>query len=82
MEIIINLKCNVCGNDQFLIIDDNVEDMICAPDETNVKCSDCGTITTKGQLIEENNYIIDAKIEDFKEEIVKQIQKDFKNMFK
>lgn len=78
----ISMKCSVCGNDQFSTVDESIEDMMNAPDETEVKCSDCGRITTKEQLIEENSHIIDANIEDFKGDIMKQLKKDFKKMFK
>lgn len=78
----INMKCSVCGNDQFSTVDESIEDMLNAPDETEVKCSDCGRVTTKEQLIEENGHIIEANIEDFKDEIIKQLQKDFKKMLK
>lgn len=78
----IGMKCSTCGNDQFSTVDESIEDMLNAPDETEVKCSDCGRVTTKEQLLEENSHIIDANIEDFKDEIVRQLQKDFKKMFK
>lgn len=82
MEKSISMKCSVCGNDLFSTVEENIEDMLNAPDETEVKCSDCGRITTKEQLIEENSHIIDANMEDFKDEIVKQLQKDLNKMFK
>lgn len=82
MEKGVSMKCSVCGNDQFSTIDETIEDLQVAPDETEVKCSDCGRVTTKEQLIEENSHIIDANIEDFKEEIISQLEKDFKKMFK
>ena len=82
MEKRINMKCSVCGNDQFSTVDESIDDMLNAPDETEVKCSDCGRITTKEQLIEENSHVIEANLEDFKDEIVKQLQKDFDKMFK
>lgn len=82
MKKIISLKCYICGNDQFSAIDDGIDDIQNAPDETEVKCSDCGRVTTKEQLLEENSEVINANMEDFKEEIIKQLQKDFKKMFK
>jgi len=82
MEMNISLKCSVCGNDQFSVVDESIEDLLNAPDETKVKCSDCGRVTTKKQLIEENSQIIDANVEDFKDEIMKQLGKDIKKMFK
>ena len=82
MEMSIGMKCSICGNDQFSTVDESIEDMLNAPDETEVKCSDCGRVTTKEQLIEDNSHIIDANIEDFKDEILKQLQKDLKKIFK
>ena len=82
MEMRISLICSVCGNDQFSTIDETVEDLLTAPDETEIKCFDCGRVVTKEQLIEENSHIIDANIEDFKKEIVKKLQKDVKKLFK
>lgn len=78
----VSMKCMVCGNDLFSMVHDSNEDIENAPDETEVKCSDCGRVTTKEQLIEENSEIIDANMDDFKEEIMKQLQKDIKKIFK
>ncbi|PEQ96891.1 hypothetical protein CN481_00250 [Bacillus sp. AFS006103] len=82
MEMKIVLKCSVCGNDQFSTIDEGIEDLLNAPNETEVKCSDCGLIITKEQLIEENSHIINANVEDFKDDIKKQIEKEIKKLFK
>lgn len=82
MEKSISMKCSICGNDQFSIVDERIEDVQNAPDEAEVKCSDCGRVITKEQLIEENRHIIDANTEDFESEIVKQLEKDLKKMFK
>jgi uncharacterized Zn finger protein len=82
METRISMKCSVCGNDQFSTVDESIEDMVNAPEETEVKCSDCGRVTTKEQLIEENRHIIDANIEDFKGEILKEVERELKKMFK
>jgi hypothetical protein len=37
---------------------------------------------TKEELIEENSHIIDANLEDFKEDIFKEVEKDLKKAFK
>lgn len=55
MEMSISMKCSVCGNDQFSTVDESVDDLLSAPDDTQIECSDCGRIVTKGQLIEENS---------------------------
>ncbi|QBP43181.1 ECs_2282 family putative zinc-binding protein [Paenisporosarcina antarctica] len=81
MEMSISMQCSVCGNEQFSTVDESI-DMVDALDETEVMCSDCGRVTTKAQLMEENSHIINANIGDFKDEIMKQAQKDIKKMFK
>lgn len=82
MEKSVILKCSVCGNDQFSSAHENIENIQDASDEIEVKCSDCGRVITKEQLIEENSHIIDANLEDFKNDIVKQVEKEIKKLFK
>lgn len=82
MEKLITLRCSICGNDQFSSVDGSIEDIKDAEDEVKVKCSDCGRVISKGELIEENSEIIDANMEDFKDEIMQELMKDIKKMFK
>ena len=82
MQMEICLKCSVCGNDQFSAIDESIQDISEADGDVEVKCSDCGKVVTKDELLEENSYIIAANIEDFKNDIMKAIEKDFKKIFK
>lgn len=82
IEKSISMKCSICGNDQFSTVDETIEDMQEASDEAEIKCSDCGRIVPKGQLIEENSEIINANIEDMKEELMEELQKEFKKMFR
>lgn len=82
MKMSISLRCNVCANDQFTIQGENVHDLSDTPNDTKVKCSDCGRIVNKEQLIEENSHIVAANIEDLKKEAIKKIEKDVKKMFK
>ena len=58
---------------------DNLSD---APNDVTLKCSDCGSIFTKGELIESNEDIINANIEDIKQEAIKELEKKLKKMFK
>lgn len=81
LEISISLKCYVCGNDQFSIVDEKINDVSETLDDTEVKCSDCGRIVSKEQLIKENSHIIDVNIEDFKKEATKEIEKEVKKAF-
>lgn len=82
MEMSISLKCSVCGNDQFSTVDETIEDLLDAPDETIIKCSDCGRVVTKEGLIEENSPIIGANLEDLKKDIFKEEEKEIKKAFK
>lgn len=81
MEMSISLKCDVCGNDQFSVVDETVEELLDAPDDTLVKCSDCGREVTKEEFIKENSHIIEANVEDFKADIMKEFEKDLKKAF-
>lgn len=78
----ITMYCPTCGNDQFSCIDENIDDLSDAPDDVTLKCSDCSSIFTKGELIESNQDIINANIEDIKQEAIKELEKKLKKMFK
>jgi uncharacterized Zn finger protein len=78
----VKMICSVCGNDQFALVDENIEDLFDAPDETEIKCSDCGHVVTKEILIEENAEGITAHMDEFKKEIVKKFEKEFNKFFK
>lgn len=77
----IAMLCPICGNDQFSTID-NVEDLQEAPDETRIQCSDCKKILTKAELLESNQHIIDANIKEVEKDLMKNIEKKLKKMFK
>lgn len=78
----VNLKCGLCANDQFSIIDETIEDLSDSPNETLIKCSDCGRVMTNEELLEENSNIIEANIEDYSNEIIKEAEKKLKKAFK
>lgn len=78
----VKIICSICGNDQFSAVDESIEDLFNAPDVTELKCSDCGRVVTKAVLIEENAEVIEAHIEEFQEEIIKELKKDIGKMFK
>lgn len=82
IEKSIKLICHTCGNDQFLAIDDQIEDLMSASDETQIKCSDCGVVVTKEQLIENNQLIIDANMQDIQNDFVKELEKKLSKLFK
>lgn len=78
----VKLYCDVCGNDQFLTIDDIDCELKETPDETKMQCSDCGKIFTKAELIELNQEVIEANIEDIKKETVKEFEKELSKVLK
>lgn len=78
----VTLFCDVCGNDQFSTLDEITCELKEAPDETKVKCSDCGKIFTKAELLEVNQEVINANIEDIKNEAVKEFEKELAKALK
>ena len=78
----VTLFCSVCGNDQFSTLDEGIDDLMEAPDDTKIKCSDCGSVFTKAELIEENQDVINANIEDIKNEAMKEIEKELSKALK
>ena len=82
LERNVTLYCPICGNDQFSCIDESIDNLSDAPNDVTLKCSDCGSIFTKGELIESNEDIINANIEEIKQEAIKELEKKLKKMFK
>ena len=78
----VSLYCPVCGNDQFETVDVDAEDLLDAEGSTKFKCSDCGKIITKDELIEENQEVINSNIRDIEKEAVKELEKELKKVFK
>lgn len=60
----------------------NNSDVELVSDDTILKCSDCGKIFTKEELLELNAEVITANVEDMKEEIAQEIQKEITKLFK
>ncbi len=82
IEKSVTLFCPTCGNDQFETLDEIQGEIIDADESVRFKCSDCGLIITKGELIEENQDVINANIEDMKEEVVQEFQKELNKVLK
>ena len=78
----ISLICPLCGNSQFSAVECEIDNLKDAPGSTQIKCSDCGRITTKDMLIEDNKEIINANIEDIKKEAKSEIEKEINKMLK
>lgn len=78
----ITLLCPLCGNDQFESLDVEDGEELTAPDTIRFKCSDCNSIYTKAELIENNNESIEANVEEIQKEVIKDLEKRLKKMFK
>lgn len=78
----ITLLCPVCGNDQFESLDVEDGDELTAPDTIRYKCSDCKSIYTKAELINSNNESIEDNIDEMEKEVMKDLEKKLKKMFK
>lgn len=71
----VNLLCPTCGNSQLEIQGNDQENKI-------IRCPSCDRIMTKEELIRENGVIIDANVDEMKEEILKDVKKEFNDMLK
>lgn len=78
----VTIYCPTCGNDQFSCVDADIDDLSDAPNDVKLKCADCNSIFTKGELIEGNQDIINANIEDIKQEAIKELEKKLEEIFK
>lgn len=78
----IPMHCPLCGNDQFSYIDEQFEEMDDVPDNAKIKCSDCNSIFTKEELINENAEAIDIAVEEVANEVMKDLEKQLKGVFK
>lgn len=78
----VTLYCDRCGNDQFYFDDINNSDIELMSDDAILKCSDCGKIFTKIELIELNTEVITANVEDMKEEMTQEIKKEITKLFR
>jgi hypothetical protein len=59
-----------------------IDDLSDAPDDTRIQCADCKNVFTKAELIEANQDVINANIEEVKEELLKDLDKKLKKLFK
>lgn len=82
IERTLTLYCPVCGNDMFSCVDLELDNLSDAPDHARMQCSDCKNIFTKAELMEGNQDIINANIEEIKQESLKAFEKELKKIFK
>lgn len=78
----INLICPICGNDQFSSLDVPMEELKDGLETNRVQCSDCSSIFTKEELLNENQARIDNEVEQITDDITKQLDKEIKKMLR
>ncbi len=76
----INLICPICGNDKFSSLDVPMEELNDGLGINRVQCSDCRRIFIKEELLSENQWQIDNEVEQIKDDITKQVDKEIKKM--
>ena len=82
----VSLHCPVCGNTMWSNVDETLDNTNLeeAPGSTLFKCSDCGKVISKDDLIKANEGIINENVDDIVnetlEETKKEIQKAFNGM--
>ena len=78
----VSLYCPTCGNDQFSCVDMEIDDLADSPDDTRIQCADCKRIFTKAELIEANQDVVNANIKEMGQDVMKDLEKELKKMFK
>lgn len=78
----VSLLCPICGNDQFESLNPKYSHFIDVPEDIRFRCSDCETVFTKGELLQENSELISIAIDEVKEEAVHELKKDIKAVMK
>lgn len=74
--------CPICGNDQFSSLDVPMEELKDGLETNRVQCSDCRSIFTKEELLNENQARIDNEVEQITDDITKQLDKEIKKMLR
>lgn len=82
LECKVKLLCPLCGNDQFVSLDEEFEDLQYASDEVRVLCSDCGLEYTKRELIDSNAEFIENALDELKKDAVEEVEKELKKVMK
>ena len=76
----VSLLCPICGNDQFEALDEVSGEN--TSDDARFKCSDCGHVLTKQELITENAEKIEIIGQEIADEVMKDMEKDLKKSLK
>lgn len=82
LERKVTLLCPLCGNDQFTSLDEKFEDLLHASDDVRLRCSDCGSVYTKRELLDNNASIIDNAVDGLAQDAAKELKRKLKEALK
>ncbi len=68
----VSMRCSTCGVTDFEFEDE----------DSPVRCTGCGRIFAREELIRENGAKIESEVEQIGAQIIGDLQKDLKKMFK
>lgn len=68
----VSMMCSTCGGQDFSFRDEN------GP----VRCVECSRLFSREELIRENGALVEAVIDDMKEQVLKDAGKKLRNIFK
>ena len=72
----IGLLCPTCGHSQFSYDEDKAHE-----DDSMFKCAHCGLSLTKLELIERNQGVIEANVEEIAQEVMVDLKSELKKAF-
>ena len=72
----VTLVCPTCGNTQFEYEDD------LGSSNQLIRCPSCNSEFAKEELIRKNKRVIDNNVDEMKKEVIKDVEKEIKNIFK
>lgn len=78
----ITMLCPLCGNDQFSLVDKEYQELVDAPDNARIKCSDCDTIYTKQEILSANAEKISIAAEEMVQDAMQDFEKELKKALK
>lgn len=76
----VSLICSICGNNQFSALGYDGEKFAKFSEAPYYKCYDCGRLISKKQLMGENQEVINANIEEIKNEAVDEMKKELQKL--
>jgi len=68
----VSMICPTCGGTNFSF----------EHDDSPVRCVGCDRVLTRDELMRENGVQIESAVDDMKDEIIADITRDFRNVFK